>query len=297
MISHKHRRVDNMNEQIISDKLQYPSKYAEVLGSKMHYTEAGAGNPILFLHGVPTSSYIWRNILPHVASLGRCIAPDLIGFGQSDKPDIAYTITDHINYIEKFISTLNLKNITLVMHGWGSVIGFNYAMRHQNNCRGLVFYEAFLKSPDNEMALPFQEQRTNFEDHETVTIDEMIPQSVMRQLSETEMEHYRKPFSHAGTTKPIVQYMKELPRGDGKNEVDKLITEYTAKLEKSKLPKLMMYSVPGFITTISTVIWAKTHLPNLESVDIGEELHLGQESYPDLMGETISVWLQGVEQS
>jgi haloalkane dehalogenase len=148
-----------MTSERISSKLVYPSKYIEVNGSKMHYVEAGEGNPILLLHGVPTSSYIWRNIIPHLAPLGRCIAPDLIGFGKSDKPSIEYTIFDHINYIEAFIKQLNLKNLTLIMHGWGSVIGFHYAMSHEKNCSGLVFYEAFLRTlSTGDNSLAFQEQ-------------------------------------------------------------------------------------------------------------------------------------------
>jgi haloalkane dehalogenase len=173
------------------------SAFIEVLGSKMHYIEAGEGDPILFLHGIPTSSYVWRNILPHLASLGRCIAPDLIGFGQSDKPDIQYTVADHITYIEALIETLNLKKITLVMHGWGSVIGFDYAMRHEKNCRGLVFYEAFVRPlNDEELSLPYQEQLVSLQDQLVLAdiasngilfIDKMITQHAMRQLTEEEM--------------------------------------------------------------------------------------------------------------
>src|SRR3990167_11073136 len=108
----------------ISEQMNLPSKFIEVNGSKMHYIEAGEGHPILFLHGIPTSSYLWRNIIPHLSTLGRCIAPDLIGFGKSDKPEINYSLSDHIKYIEGFIEKLGLKQLTLIMHGWGSVIGF-----------------------------------------------------------------------------------------------------------------------------------------------------------------------------
>lgn len=293
-----------MNERI-SEKLT--SKYADVYGSKMHFIEAGEGDAIVFLHGIPTSSYLWRNVIPHLSTLGRCIAPDLIGFGQSDKPDIEYTVFDHIKYIQKFIEILDLKNITLVMHGWGSVIGFDYTIRHENNCKGLVFYEAFLRSYNgNDISLPFQEQLTELQEMENISdltmpasvfVDKIIPQNIMRQLSDDEMTHYRQPFLTEGAGKPIVQYLKELPKGDGESKVDKLIANYSAKLTKSMLPKLLLYSVPGFITTIATVMWAKEHLPNLEIADIGEELHLAQESNPSLIGETISVWLQGVEQT
>jgi haloalkane dehalogenase len=295
-----------MSDHTLAAKTQYPSKFARVLDSNIHYLEAGMGDPILFLHGVPTSSYVWRNVMPHLASLGRCIAPDLIGFGKSDKPDIAYTIHDHIKYITAFIDALHLKKVTIVMHGWGSIIGSQYAMTHENNCRGLVFYESFIQSMSEEnISLPFEEQLSSFEELETVYdpltngsrfIDLMLPQIVMRKLSELELENYRKPFVEAGAGKPLLQYINELPRGDGASEIDKMIASYTKKLEKSRLPKLLLYSIPGFITTVATVMWAKEHLPNLEVMDVGEELHLGQEAYPDLIGEAISAWLQNIEQ-
>lgn len=276
-----------------------------IYDSKVHYIEAGSGNPILFLHGIPTSCYIWRNIIPYLSTLGRCIAPDLIGFGQSDKPDIQYTVFEHIQYMSQFIEELNLKNITLIMHGWGSVIGFDYAMRNEENCKGLVFYEAFLRPTDiHDISLPFQEQLNELHDANLYElamnglsfIDKIIPQNLMRQLSDEEMNHYRQPFSKPGAGKPILQYLNELPKGDKRSQVDQIIDAYSKKLMQSKLPKLMLYSVPGFITSMATVMWAKEHLPNIEIVDIGEELHLAQESNPQLIGEAISVWIQRIEQ-
>lgn len=294
-----------MIKERISPELSQPSKFVEIFNSKMHYTESGTGDPIIFLHGIPTSCYIWRNIIPYLTSLGRCIAPDLIGFGRSDKPDIEYSIFDHIKYIDKFIETLNLQNVTLVMHGWGSVIGFDWAMRHEKNCKGVAFYEAFLRSLSNgDVSLPFQEQIMTLESEQAgadlimngaAFIDRVLPQHVMRQLSDEEMNHYRRPFEEQGSGKPIMQYLKELTDHGGKGKVNQLIADYSKALTKSSLPKLMLYSIPGFITTIATVMWAKENLPNLEIVDIGEELHLAQESSPQLMGETISVWLQGIE--
>lgn len=282
------------------------SQFVDVLGSKMHYIEEGKGDPILFIHGIPTSSYLWRNVIPHLSILGRCIAPDLIGFGKSAKPNIAYTVFDHIHYIEKFIETLKLSNLTIIMHGWGSVIGFDYAMRHQKNCKGLVFYEAFLRTlnEEDETSLPFTEQTRELQMTESEAgslstgvsfVDQMLAQDIMQALPDADMEEYRAPFKEKGSAKPIVQYLKELPSGND-SKVKKLIADYTAKLMQSPLPKLMLYSIPGFITPMNTVMWAKNHLPNLEIIDIGEELHLAQESNPTLIGESISVWLQGVEQ-
>lgn len=284
----------------VSAKQPYPSQYVNVLGAKMHYIEAGEGDPILFLHGIPTSSYVWRNVIPHLTSLGRCIAPDLIGMGQSDKPNIEYSIYDHIKYIERFIEELHLKNITLVMHGWGSMIGFDYAMRHENNCKGLVFYEAFLRSMNEaeQDSFPLQEQLLNLPPFDGPSfIDKILAPLVMRDLSDEEMNHYREPFIDKNSGKPISQYIEELAQNNGKSNIDSLIANYTTKLTQSSLPKLMMYSVPGFITTIATVMWAKEHLPHIEIIEVGEEWHLAQESNPVLMGESISAWLQSVEQS
>jgi haloalkane dehalogenase len=288
----------------------YASRYVDVCHqTRIHFIEAGAGDPILFLHGIPTSCYVWRHIIPYLSSLGRCVAPDLIGLGDSDKPAIEYTIFDHIDYIERFIDRLNLKKMTLVMHGWGSVIGFDYAMRHEHNCNGLVFYEAFLRSQRSgdffnpDMALPFYDYVASWQGHiadleinGTRFVDQTIAQGMIGRLTEKEMDQYRRPFQRAGTSKPILQYLKELPGGEASNAVDQLIDHYSRKLMRSNLPKLMLYSIPGLMMTIATVIWAKEQFPNLDLVEVGEELHFAQESYPQLMGASISAWLQSIEQ-
>jgi len=289
----------------ISADFPYESKFVDVLDSKIHYIEQGSGTPIIFLHGMPTSNYIWRNIIPFMSPLGRCIAPDLIGMGKSGKPEIEYTIDDHINYIEKFIETLNLKHIIIIMHGWGSMIGFNYAMQHEKNCRGLVFYEAHLR-PSNEenFSLPLQEQISYLEEkgdsfdilmNGAKFIEHVMPQGMIRNLSEKEMNFYQEPFLAKGSGKVLHQYKKELLNNDGKGTMNKIISRYSQKLITSYLPKLMLYSMPGFITTVATLMWAKENLLNLEIAEVGEDLHYIQESNPSLMGEIISVWLQGLE--
>ena len=131
-------------QQPISADFPFESRYVEVHGSKIHYVEEGSGDPVLFLHGQPTSSYLWRNVIPHVSTLARAIAMDNIGFSRSDKPDIEYRFVDHVKYVEGFIEVTGLKNVTLVIHDWGSALGFHYAMRNESNVKGLAFMEALL---------------------------------------------------------------------------------------------------------------------------------------------------------
>ena len=125
------------------NKIQFEQKTIEILGSKMSYIDEGEGDPIVFIHGVPTSKRVWRGIIPELSQSARCIAVDLIGLGQSDKPDIDYSIDDHVRYFTQFMEALNLENATLVMHAWGSVIGFSYAMHHPNKIKGLAFFESY----------------------------------------------------------------------------------------------------------------------------------------------------------
>lgn len=291
-----------MDSEQVSADFPYESHYCDVLGSKMHYISQGSGDPIVFLHGVPASSYLWRNIIPYLAPLGRCIAVDLIGFGKSDKPDIEYSIKNHIQYVEQFIKKLNLKNITLVLHGFGSIAGLEYAMHHEDNCKGLVFYEAYLRPSNSEdLSFLFQEQMVNLNESvgEILTngaefIDKVLPQAMMRTLTETEMSFYRTPFLDVNASKPLLKYFRELPEVN--NATNQVISEYSKKLTQSNLPKLMLYSIPGYITSIATVMWAKSNLLNLEVSEVGEALHYAQESNPMLMGETMSIWLQGIEQ-
>src|SRR5215471_18524337 len=143
-----------MADMKMSTEFPQVSKRVEVDGSPMHYIEAGAGDPIVFLHGNPTSSYLWRNVIPHLAPLGRCIAPDLIGMGRSGKPDIEYRFFDHVRYVEGFVDTLGLRDVTLVIHDWGSALGFDYAMRHPKNIKAIAFLEAIVLPMPDLQAFP-----------------------------------------------------------------------------------------------------------------------------------------------
>lgn len=129
-------------DQTISADFPFESKFVEVNGQRIHYVGEGEGKPVLFIHGNPTSSYLWRNIIPYAAKHGRAIALDLIGMGKSDKPDIPYRFADHAPFVDGFIEVLGLHDVTLVIHDWGSALGFHYARRHPDNVRGIAFMEA-----------------------------------------------------------------------------------------------------------------------------------------------------------
>lgn len=281
----------------------YPFKpnYLDIDGVKIHYVDEGKGDPIVFLHGIPTWSYLWRNIIPSVSQHARCIAPDLVGMGKSDKPDIKYSIFEHIAYIEKFIEKLNLKNVTLVLHGWGSVVGFHYAMNHPENIKAIVFYESHVRATVkwDMLSLPVQELVTLFDNREksyqkvindNFFIKTALPLGLMRTLTPEEIKNYSEPYSTAKSRRPLWQYVLELPTGKAETDVVKMIHDYSMKLRVSKIPKLMLYAVPGFITTIETVQWCKDNIANLETVDLGEDYHFAQETIPEKFAQEIISW-------
>lgn len=293
--------VDGM----VLDRVELSSHYIDILGSKIHYLEAGLGDPILFIHGMPTSSYLWRKVIPFVSGEARCIAPDLIGMGKSDKPDIEYRIFDHIRYIDNFIEKMDLKNITLVLHGWGSLVGFDIASRHPEKIKGLVFYESYIR-PENDwkmLSLPVQQFASLLARpgasyraivKQNYLVDKLLPSGIIRQLSEEEMEVYRAPFRTPESRKPLWQYVQDLPIGNGPSDVSDLILAYSNWLCETPIPKLMFYAVPGFITTMDAVQWAKTHFKNLKLESIDDALHFGQEVYPELFGMKLEQWYRNL---
>ena len=279
------------------------SKVISVLDSEIHYVEAGEGDPILFLHGIPTSSYLWRNIIPQLSLTGRCIAPDLIGMGLSGKPNLEYTIHEHIRYIEEFINLLNLENMTIVMHAWGSLVGFHYAVNHPQNIKGLAFLEAYVRpiSQEDVLALPMQERASILEGTGDVKdqiinhnyyVQNIMPDSIMRSLSDEEKTSYAEPFLLPGSGKPIWQYLQELPTGSNNTPASKLIEDYSSLLTKLAIPKLMLYAMPGFNTSLDTVQWAKNNFEDLTIVEIDDALHYAQETHPKELADAIESWLK-----
>lgn len=292
------------DEQHIATEYPFKSHYVNVLGSKMHYIDEGEGDIILFLHGLPAWSYTWRNIIPTLSQQGRCIAPDLIGLGRSDKPDIEYTIEDHINYIHHFIEALGLKKLTLVMHAWGSVIGFEYARSNEANIKALAFTEAHIRPTSSwkMVALPIQELAsiTQAPDkgydavmNQQFYMNTVLPNTILRKLSAEEMKFYQEPFLKPGSAKPLWQYLQEFPIGKP-TAATVIINKYSHWLQKTQLPKLMLYAIPGYSTTIATVQWCRDNLSNLKLVDAGDGLHYPQEENPQIMTEELSNWLNEI---
>ncbi|OGT43695.1 MAG: haloalkane dehalogenase [Gammaproteobacteria bacterium RIFCSPHIGHO2_12_FULL_40_19] len=289
---------------LLSNELS--SHVVSIKGSNMHYYDSGSGDPILFLHGIPTSGYLWRHIIPAISPYARCIAPDFIGMGKSDKPDIAYRVFDHIDYIEAFINALELKNITLVLHGWGSVIGLDYARRFEKNIKAIAFYESHIRPVTewDQLSLPVQQFATLLNRpgasyraivKQNYFIEKLLPRSVIRALTEEEMTNYRAPFQTPDSRKPLWQYVNDLPLGNGPDDVVALIQCYSEWLEKTKIPKLMLYAIPGFMTTIETVCWVRNHFTNIDVAPLDDALHLAQESVPEQFSNALLTWYQKIK--
>lgn len=291
-----------MNVKTISTDFPFESKYIEILESKMHYIDIGEGDPILFLHGNPTSSYLWRNIIPHVVPHGRCMALDLIGMGKSDKPNLSYRFSDHSKYVEEFIEKLGLTNVTLVVHDWGSALGFHYAMRHESNIKGIAFMEALIKpmkwdffpNPDRTVWKLFRATGTGWLMLSVLNmfITKIVPEMIVRKLSPEEIEIYKEPYKTIKSRKPIRQWPCEIPIDGQPADVYKLMTNYSQKLQKSDVPKILFYGTPGALINAKEVIWCKENLKNLDVVDIGEGLHYLQEDNPHKIGIELAKWYQ-----
>ena len=288
-----------MNTDISADFL-FESKYLNVKGSDMHYIDQGEGDPILFLHGNPTSNYLWRNVIPHLEGQGRLIAPDLIGMGKSDKPNIDYTYDDHYAYLEAFIEKLGLKNITLVIHDWGSGLGFRYAHMHADHIKGIAFMEAIVKpmkwsEMPADMRTPFKMMRMPYVGWFMISVmnmfvNKMIPDTIKRKLSEEEMAYYRAPYPTVKSRKPVRVWPQQIPIDGKPTRNHELIEGYSQWLQHSNIPKLSLYSQPGAIINSKYVQWIIKSIPNTKMVDIGEGIHFVQEDNPHGIGKAISEW-------
>jgi haloalkane dehalogenase len=234
----------------------HPRQRARILDSEISYVDAGQGDPIVFLHGNPTSSYLWRNIIPYATEHGRCLAPDLVGMGQSEKsPMRAYRFIDHARYLDAWFDALHLnRNIVLVLHDWGSALGFYRAFRHRDEVQAIVYMEAIVQPrrwedfPNGRDAM-FRALRSEQGEHmvldENFFIEVVLPKSIIRKLSDEEMAAYRAPFLDREAGLPTLVWPRELPIEGAPADVVKIVERYGEWLAGSDLPKLFINADPG----------------------------------------------------
>lgn len=280
-----------------------------VLGSTMAYRAAGASNApaALFLHGNPTSSYIWRNILPLVAPVAHCIAPDLIGFGQSARPDIAYRFSDHVRYLDGLIDELGLSSAYLVAQDWGTALALHLAARRPDFVRGLAFMEFIrpMASWEEFHQVPaaretFRKFRIEGEGERMVLeanafIERVVPGSVVRALSEEEMAAYRSPFPTPESRRPILALPRELPIAGEPRDVDEMLGAAHAALKTADYPKLLFVGEPGALVSPAFAEQFAASLRHCAVVHLGPGRHYLQEDHPDAIGRSIAGWIAGIE--
>ena len=283
----------------ISAEMPYESRFVEVLGSKIHYVEGGQGDPILFLHGNPTSSYLWRNVMPHLEAQGRVIAMDLIGMGGSEKPDIGYRFFDHYAYVEGFIEAMGLANITLVIHDWGSALGFHYASLNEDNIKGVAFMEAiipsgFLERVPEEGSLFYRLRHPEIGPKLVLEVnffvESVLPGAVIRKLTDEEMDHYRAPYPTPESRKPTLVWPNEIPFADGPEDNAEMVRGIGQWLEATEKPLLYLWVKPGAINREGTAEKLEALAKNIETQYVGKGIHFIQEDHPHAIGRAISDW-------
>ena len=284
---------------------QYKKKTIEILGKKMAYVEEGEGDAIVFLHGNPTSSYLWRNIIPYLTGLGRCIAPDLIGMGDSEKLDGSnadrYTFVEHRNYLDELLYKLEVTDkVVLVIHDWGSALGFDWANRHQEAMQGIAYMEAIVKPlewsewPESATGI-FRGLRSEAgEDmilEKNLFVETILPGSIIRDLSEEEMAVYRQPFINAGEDRrPTLTWPRQIPLGGEPADVVQIVADYAEWLSGSDLPKLLVSAEPGAILTGPALEFVRTW-PNQKEVKVTGN-HFLQEDSPDEIGAAVAEFVR-----
>jgi haloalkane dehalogenase len=274
------------------------------LETEISYVDTGAGEPVVFLHGNPTSSYLWRNVIPHVEGLGRCLAPDLVGMGDSGAaPDGSYRFVDHARYLDAWFEALGLTNVTLVVHDWGSALGFYWAYRHPERVRGIAYMEAVVRPLTweewrDESRQIFQGLRSEAGEEmvleKNLFIEGILPSAVLRDLTEEEMNVYRRPYLEPGESRrPTLTWPRELPINGEPEDVVSIVDDYSKWLAQSDVPKLFVNAEPGAILTGSQREFCRTW-PNQEEVTV-RGAHFVQEDSPHEIGEAVATFVRRTE--
>jgi haloalkane dehalogenase len=283
----------------------YVRKRVTVLDTEMAYIDTGAGDPVVFLHGNPTSSYLWRNIIPHVEGAARCLAPDLLGMGQSGKaPDGSYRFVDHVRYLDAWFDALGLtKKVTLVVHDWGSALGFHWARRHPDRVAGIVYMEAITLPmtwedwPESARHI-FQGFRSPAGEEmvleKNVFVERVLPASILRDMTEEEMAVYRSPFLEPGESRrPTLTWPREIPLGGEPADVVEWVDAYGEWLYDSEdVPKLFINADPGVILIGKQREFCRIW-PNQQEITV-KGLHFIQEDSPDEIGQAVAQFVAGL---
>ena len=287
--------------QPISPHDPYTRHRVNILDSDMAYVDVGSGDPVVFLHGNPTSSYLWRNVIPHVEQCGRCLAPDLIGMGDSGKnPSGSYRFIDHARYLDAWFEALGLtKNVSLVVHDWGSALGFYWAQRHPDRVKALAYMEAIVRpltweewpeaatkmfkvfrSPDGEEVVL----------QKNIFVERILPASVLRGLTSEEMEVYRRPYREPGESRrPTLTWPRQIPLAGEPADVVEIVERYGKWLAISPIPKLFINADPGMILVGAQRELCRTW-SNQQEVTV-RGLHFIQEDSPVEIGQAIANFL------
>lgn len=284
---------------------EHPKKSITVYGKTMSYVEMGEGDPIVFQHGNPTSSYLWRNVMPHLKEEGRCIAIDLIGMGDSDKLDDSgpdrYTFAEHSHYLAGALEALGVtENVTLVIHDWGSALGFDWANKNRDAVKGIAYMEGIVKPvlwadwPEAARGV-FQAFRSEAGEEmileKNMFIERVLPSAILRDLSEEEMAVYRQPFISAGEDRrPTLTWPRQIPIEGEPADVVAIVQDYADWLSSSPVPKLFINAEPGSILVGPQRDYCRTW-PNQVEVTVAGN-HFIQEDSPDEIGQAISQWLR-----
>ena len=285
---------------------RYQKQRRRVFDSEMAYVEVGEGDPIVLLHGNPTSSYLWRNVVPHLQPLGRCIAPDLIGMGDSDKlpnsgPD-SYRFVEHRCYLDALLDALGVhERVTFVIHDWGSALGFDWANRHRDAVKGIAYMEAIVGPQHWDhwdkfgMRAALQALRSDAGEamvlQDNFFIEQILPKAILRTLSAEEMAEYRRPFADPGEgRRPTLTWPRQIPIEGEPAEMAAIATAYADWLATSRVPKLFVKAEPGGILAGGAVLDFARRLPVQTEVTVAG-VHYLQEDSPDELGRAIAGWM------
>jgi len=275
-------------------------------GKRMAFHERGQGDAIVFLHGNPTSSYLWRNIVPYVAEQGRCIVPDLVGHGDSDKLDdvgpTSYSFVEHRHYLDGLLDELELGDrVTLVLHDWGSALGFDWADHHRDRVRGIAYMEGLPRpfagwEEWSKTATPIFQGFRSDKGEEMILdrnafVERVLPGSVLRKLSEAEMTEYRKPFLAREDRWPTLTWPRQIPIAGEPVDVVQIAADYSKWMAENNVPKLFVNAEPGAILIGPVREFCRTWKNQTEVTVPG--VHFVQEDSGPAIGRAVAAWMQG----